>query len=164
MKLYIAVLDRVTEHEMPSLVVHTVLSAHLQFARQYMVLEGKDPEAFAPYDLYLNWLEHSFETCIVKVNATELDRISQLTGTFLGHSDKILDGIKTCAIPLPVQPVDEPALLKSAKKWIPSNYREGCTECHIHEQAAKSDAEWKTDVQKGRAIIKNYSDNLGYVI
>lgn len=161
MKLYIAVLDEVPDYIVPTLVAHTMLGAHLEFARQYIATEDYSQSVHAPYKLYLHWLENSFKKCVVKVNRKEFDKIAFLAGTYLGHENKTLGGIKTCAIPLPVETKDLPNVLKFAKLWAPSNYRDGCTECHVKEQTLKSDAQWKADVQKGRTIV---ASQLGYLI
>ena len=106
MKLYIAVLDQVPDFIVPTLVAHAVLGAHLVF---------KDN------DNYQAWLNNSFKKCVVRVNAREFAKIAELPETYLGHENKTLDGIKSCAIPLPCENVDLPNVLKFAKLWKPLN-------------------------------------------
>ena len=106
MKLYIAVLDEVPDYIVPTLVAHTVLGQHL------INSENQD---------YNNWLTNSFKKCVIRVNRKEFDRISNIEGTYLGHENKTLDGIKSCAIKLPVDDENIPNVLKFAKLWNPIN-------------------------------------------
>lgn len=104
MKLYIAVLDEVPDFIVPTLVAHAVLGAHLFFAEDLV---------------YQDWLKNSFKKCVVRVNRKEFDKIAGLPGVYLGHENKTLDGIKSCAVPLPCQNQDLPNVLKYAKLWKP---------------------------------------------
>ena len=104
MKLYIAVLDEVPDFITPTLVAHAVLGAHLAFADDIS---------------YQDWLKNSFKKCVVRVNRKEFDKIAELPGTYLGHESKTLDGIKSCAIPIPCKNEDLPKVLKFAKLWKP---------------------------------------------
>ena len=104
MKLYIAVLDEVPDFIAPTLVAHTMLGAHL-------VLAGN-----SSYD---DWIKNSFKKCVVRVNRKEFDKIAELPGTYLGHENKTLNGIKSCAIPIPCKNEDLPKVLKFAKLWKP---------------------------------------------
>lgn len=117
MKLYIAVLDEFPDYMTPTLVAHSMLGAHLQFAREYIATEDR-PE-HVPYKMYLHWLEHSFKKCVLRVNQKEFDKISMLPGVYLGHENNTLDGRKSCAIPLPVENDQLPNVLKFAKLWKP---------------------------------------------
>jgi hypothetical protein len=104
MKLYIAVLDQVPDYITPTLVAHTMLGAHLVLA--------DNPQ-------YKDWITNSFKKCVIRVNAREFEKISALPGTYLGHENKTLDGIKSCAIPIPCENEDLPNVLKYAKLWKP---------------------------------------------
>lgn len=105
-KLYIAVLDTVPDHMVPVLVAHSMLGAHL---------------AYYDNNIYKEWIENSFRKCVVKVNQKEFDKISKLhENVYLGHENTTLDGIKSCAIPLPVMSNDIPNVLKFAKLWNPT--------------------------------------------
>jgi hypothetical protein len=104
MKMYIAVLDKVPDHITPTLVAHAVLGAHLTF------LENENYQA---------WLKNHFKKCVVRVNAKEFAKISALPGVYLGHESKTLDGIKSCAIPIPCLNEHLPNVLKFAKLWKP---------------------------------------------
>jgi hypothetical protein len=104
MKMYIAVLDEVPDYITPTLVAHSVLGAHL---------------AFAENENYQDWLDHSFKKCVLRVNAKEFAKISALPGVYLGHENKTLGGIKSCAIPVPCANEDLPNVLKFAKLWKP---------------------------------------------
>jgi hypothetical protein len=68
---------------------------------------------------YKNWLQHSFKKCVIRVSAKEFARIAELPGTYLGHEIKTLDGIKSCAIPIPCENEDLPKVLKYARLWKP---------------------------------------------
>jgi hypothetical protein len=104
MKLYIAVLDEVPDFITPTLVAHAMLGAHLSFA--------ENPN-------YQDWLKNSFKKCVVRVNRREFIKISELEGVYLGHENKTLDGIKSCAIPIPCPDDDLPNVLKFARLWKP---------------------------------------------
>lgn len=105
MKLYIAVLEDVPDFITPTLVAHAVLGAHLVF--------GDNPN-------YQAWLKNSFKKCVVRVNPKEFDKIAALPDVYLGHESKTLDGIKSCAIPVPCADADLPNVLKFAKLWKPT--------------------------------------------
>ena len=66
LKLFIAVLDKMPDFMVPTLVAHAVLAAHLHF------VQDADAES------YKNWLEHSFRKVVVKVNQKEFDKIAQI--------------------------------------------------------------------------------------
>ena len=104
MKLYIAVLDEVPDYITPTLVAHAVLGAHLTFAENHT---------------YQEWLKHSFRKCVVRVNRKEFLKIAALPGVYLGHESKTLDGIKSCAIPVPCADEELPKVLRFAKLWKP---------------------------------------------
>lgn len=116
MKLYIAVLDEVPDHMVPVLVAHAVLGAHLEYARSYIAHSNK---GFNPYTNYLPWLEDSFKKCIIRVNRKEFNKISEIPFTYLGHENSILEGKKSCAVPIPIPSEELPNVLKFAKLWKP---------------------------------------------
>ena len=121
MKLYIAVLDEVPDFMVPTLVAHTVLGAHLEFARTYIAHEDKKDEVFSLMSNYSDWLQDSFKKCVVRVNKKEFDKIANMPYTYLGHENKTLGGMKSCAIPIPCKNEDLPNVLKFAKLWSPKN-------------------------------------------
>lgn len=104
MKMYIAVLDEVPDYITPTLVAHAVLRAHLAFVEN----EG-----------YQDWFKNSFKKCVVRVNRKEFNKIAAIPGVYLGHESKTLDGIKSCAIPIPCRNEDLPNVLKFARLWKP---------------------------------------------
>lgn len=104
MKMYIAVLDQVPDHITPTLVAHAVLGAHLVF--------GENP-------VYQDWLKNSFKKVVLRVNQKEFDKIAAMPGVYLGHENKTLDGIKSCAIPVPCANEHLPNVLKFARLWKP---------------------------------------------
>jgi hypothetical protein len=103
MKLYIAVLDEFPDYMTPTLVAHSVLSAHLKF-------QG-NPD-------YVNWLENSFKKCVVRVNQREFEKISKLPLVHLGHENNTLGGKPACAVVCPSS--ENHNVLKFAKLWKPS--------------------------------------------
>ena len=104
MKLYIAVLEDVPDYITPTLVAHAVLGAHL------VHVGNKN---------YNAWLKDSFKKCVVRVNRKEFDKIAALPGVYLGHENRTLDGIKSCAVPVPCADEELPKVLKFAKLWKP---------------------------------------------
>lgn len=155
-KLYIAVLDEVPDFIVPTLVAHSVLGAHLEYARQYIATEDYSQSVHAPYKTYLNWLENSFKKCVVRVSRKEFDKIAVIPGTYLGHENKTLGGIKSCAVPLPVPNDQLPNVLKFAKLWKPkfNEYRQGCLECDEERVLRENDKSWQQDVARGRELVQ----------
>lgn len=115
MKLYIAVLDEFPDYMVPTLVAHSVLSAHLLFA------DDAD---------YSEWLKNSFKKCVVRVNQREFDKIAALPKVHLGHENNTLGAKKSCAVVCPS--TDIPNVLKFAKLWKPM--QEPKTEPKIEEE------------------------------
>lgn len=105
-RLYIAVLDEFPDYMTPTLVAHSILGAHLFFEEIGNIK-------------YKEWLSNSFKKCVVRVNKREFDKISSIPFTYLGHENNTLGGIKSCAIPLPVENNTLPNVLKFAKLWKP---------------------------------------------
>jgi hypothetical protein len=103
MKLYIAVLDEFPDFMVPTLVAHSVLSAHLIFQT--------NPS-------YVDWLTASFKKCVLRVNQKEFDKISALEFVHLGSENNTLEGRKACAVVCPMSG-DTPNVLKFAKLWKP---------------------------------------------
>lgn len=103
MKLYIAVLDDVPDYIVPTLVAHTVLSAHVKFF-------GKSTE-------YDEWFVNSYKKCVLRVNRKEFDKIMNLDDVYAGHENKTLSGEKSCIVVVPCDPI--PNVLKFAKLWSP---------------------------------------------
>lgn len=115
LKMYIAVLDDVPECMVPTLVAHSILSAHLEFYDDSDYGSSK----IIPYDAYKDWLNHSFRKCVVRVNRKEFEKIKDLDKVYLGHENKTLGGEKSCAVVYPVASNDVPNVLKFAKLWAP---------------------------------------------
>ena len=111
LKRYIAVLDEVSDFMVPTLVAHSVLGAHLIWARQHL----HQPT------IYDEWLCESFRECVVKVDRKTFEKIKQLDVTYLGHENKTLGGEKSCAVVYPVWSDNVPNVLKFAKLWKPNN-------------------------------------------
>ena len=107
MKLYIAVLDEFPDYMTPTLVAHTVLSAHLKFKDDLM------------YDM---WLNYDFRKCVLRVNQREFDKIAALPNTHIGHEKHTLDGRPSCIVVCPdSDSTPIPNVLKFAKLWKPKN-------------------------------------------
>lgn len=102
MKMYIAILDEFPDYMTPTLVAHSVLSAHLKF-------EG--------IDSYDDWIKDSFKKVVVRVNQKEFNKIKALGEVHLGHELHTLDGKDTCAVVCPREEL--PNVLKFAKLWKP---------------------------------------------
>ena len=121
MKLYIAVLTDVPDFMVPTLVAHTMLGAHLEFARTYIAHQDRNDEVFYLMKNYSDWLSDSFKKCVIRVNKKEFDKIANLPYTYLGHENTTLGGMKSCAIPIPVKNEELPNVLRFAKLWSPKN-------------------------------------------
>ena len=106
MRLYIAVLDSVPDHMVPVLVAHTMLNAHVHFTNINSIQ-------------YKEWFD-IFKKCVVKVNQKQFNKIAELNNTWLGHENKTLGGIKSCAIPEPCSDENLPKVLKFAPLWKPN--------------------------------------------
>jgi hypothetical protein len=109
MKLYIAVLDEFPDYMTPTLVAHSMLSAHLKFQSN---------------EYYNKWLAESFRKVVVRVNQKEFDKISMLDNVHLGHENNTLGGKKSCAVVCPIEG-ELPNVLKYAKLWKPVDYLKG---------------------------------------
>lgn len=105
MRLYIAVLDEFPDYMTPTLVAHSMLSAHLKFQ--------DDPT-------YQKWLTESFKKCVVRVNQKEFDKIAELPNVHLGHENHTLGAKKSCAVVCPIDG-EQPNVLKFAKLWKPKD-------------------------------------------
>lgn len=104
MKLYIAVLDEFPDFMTPTLVAHSVLSAHLKFEKN---------------EDYQNWLQNSFRKVVLRVSRKEFDKIKCLDDIHLGYELNTLNGQESCIV---IQPrKDLPNVLKFAKLWKPIN-------------------------------------------
>lgn len=103
MKMYIAVLDEFPDYMTPTLVAHSILAAHQQFAE---------------IPSYQKWLNESFRKCVVRVNAKEFEKISSLPNVHLGHENKTLNAKKACAVVCPIEG-EQPKVLQFAKLWKP---------------------------------------------
>lgn len=107
MKLYIAVLEEFPDYMTPTLVSHSVLSAHLKFQDN---------------PVYDKWLKESFRKVVLRVTQKEFDKISQLPLVHLGHELHTLGGKDTCAVVCPYENKEDiPKVLKFAKLWKPLN-------------------------------------------
>lgn len=103
MKLYIAVLDEFPDYMTPTLVAHSMLSAHLKFQDNLS---------------YQKWLAESYKKCVVRVNQKEFDKIAELDNVHLGHENHTLGAKKSCAVVCPIEG-EQPNVLKFAKLWKP---------------------------------------------
>jgi hypothetical protein len=107
MRLYIAVLDEFPDYMTPTLVAHSMLSAHLKFQDDLN---------------YQKWLTESFKKCVVRVNQKEFDKIAELPNVHLGHENHTLSAKKSCAVVCPIEG-EQPNVLKFAKLWKPEDHR-----------------------------------------
>lgn len=100
--MYIAVLDEFPDYMTPTLVAHSVLSAHLKFQNE---------------PRYKEWLENSFRKCVVRVSEKEFNKIRELDAVHFGHELHTLEGKDSCAVICPRE--ETPNVLKFAKLWKP---------------------------------------------
>lgn len=103
-KLYIAVLDEVSDFMVPTLVAHSILNAH-------MLWEYEDD--------YRLWLKDSFRKVVLRVNRKEFDKIRTTLTCWEGHENTTLGGEKSCLVVFPVDSDAVPNVLKYAKLWKP---------------------------------------------
>ena len=106
LKLYIAVLDEFPDYMTPTLVAHSMLSAHLKF-------DGMPN--------YEDWLNNSFRKVVVRVDWREFDKIKQLPYIHIGREYNTLDGRESCIVVFPCSGDTVPNVLKFAKLWKPKN-------------------------------------------
>lgn len=104
-KIYIAVLDEFPDFMTPTLVAHSILSAHLKF----------DGES----EIYNDWLTNSFKKVVVRVNKKEFDKIQSTLNCHVGFEKHTLNGDPSCLVVEPVEYDNIPNVLKFAKPWKP---------------------------------------------
>ncbi len=114
-KMYIAVLDEAPDYMVPTLVAHSVLTAHLKFAEPKR-LEIGQPSTLA---VYIDWLHNSFRKVTLRVNRREFDKIRGTLICHEGHENTICNGEPSCLVVLPVDSDNVPNVLKYAKLWKP---------------------------------------------
>jgi hypothetical protein len=120
MKMYIAVLDQVSDFMVPTLVAHSVLAAHSHFI-QLNHIDDVWADGVYKFPQYIDWFTNNFSKVTLRVNQKELDKIAALEHTYLGHENTTLEGRDSCAIPLVCADEDRPNVLKYAKMWAPDN-------------------------------------------
>lgn len=103
-KVYIAVLDEAPDYMVPTLVAHSILSAHIKFQSN---------------SKYKDWLLNSFKKVVVRVNKKEFTKIKSTIVCHEGFESTICSGEPSCLVTLPVQVSDIPNVLKFAKLWKP---------------------------------------------
>lgn len=118
MKMYIAVLDEFPDYMTPTLVAHTVLGAHCEFAK--FIRSNDILDRMYVYPNYITWFETSFKKCVVRVNQKEFDKIVSLPNVYVGHEKNTLDGKPSCVVVCPMPNEELPNVLKFAKLWAPS--------------------------------------------
>jgi len=118
MKMYIAVLDQVPDFMVPTLVAHSVLSAHEHFLKANNIQDIADHGVYKFPD-YINWLQNHFRKVVLRVNSKEFIKICQIPDVYLGHENTTLEGKKSCAIPPPCENDYRPNVLVYAKMWKP---------------------------------------------
>lgn len=109
-RLYIAVLDEVPDHIVPTLVAHSVLWAQ---------------EKMSELPTWKHWREYSFRKVVLRVSRKEFEKIQALKtkmAVLEGHENKTLGGTTSCLVIEPTMPADAPNVLRFAKMWTPSTY------------------------------------------
>lgn len=110
-KMYIAVLDEAPDYMVPTLVAHSILTAHIRFASPLR------PDA--EFLCYHKWLNDSFRKVVLRVNRREFDKIRETLVCHEGHENTICDAQPSCLVILPVESDNVPNVLKFAKLWKP---------------------------------------------
>lgn len=103
-KMYIAVLDEAPDYMVPTLVAHSILSAHFLFQSKYE---------------YCNWLDESFRKVTLRVNRREFDKIRTTLECHEGYENTICNAEPSCLVVLPVWSDEVPNVLNYAKLWKP---------------------------------------------
>lgn len=114
-KMYIAVLDEAPDYMVPTLVAHTVLSAHEQ-ATNNIPFKVNCPDE---YDAYQEWFRNSFRKVVLRVTQSEFDKIYTTLTCWEGHENTICGAKHSCLVVLPVMRDAVPNVLKYAKLWKP---------------------------------------------
>lgn len=112
-KMYIAVLDEAPDYMVPTLVAHSILSAHNKF------LASNESHDKGHAHKYIRWYQDSFRKVVVRVNRREYDKIKTTLTHHEGHENTICDGKGCCLVVLPVESDAVPNVLKYAKTWAP---------------------------------------------
>jgi len=115
-KMYIAVLDEAPDYMVPTLVAHTMISAHDQAAYND-TFKRNCPEE---YEAYQDWFKNSFRKVVLKVSRKEFDKIYTTLTCWEGHENTVCEGKRSCLVVLPVESDNVPNVLKFAKMWKPS--------------------------------------------
>lgn len=107
LKLYIAVRDDFPSHMVPTLVAHSMLSAHL-------IATAK-----ADY-IYKEWLVNSYRKVVIKVNEKEYNKILEDCPVIhQGCESNTFEGRLSSIVVEPVFSNMVPNVLKFAKLWKP---------------------------------------------
>lgn len=112
-KMYIAVLDEAPDYMVPTLVAHSILSAHNKFMTS---CESHDK---GHAHKYIRWFQDSFRKVVLRVNRREYDKIKDTLVHIEGHENTILGGQGCCLVVLPIESDSVPNVLKYAKLWKP---------------------------------------------
>ncbi len=108
-KMYICVLDEVSDFIVPCLVGHAVLRHHLKSCEFSHHSEG--------YELYDEWLTNSFRKCVVSVSQKEFDKIMEIPYSVMSWENTTLGGKPSCVTIVVGEEV--PNVLKYARLWKP---------------------------------------------
>lgn len=111
-KMYIAVLDEAPDYMVPTLVAHTVISAHVHWTAPYRDRKGEDV-------IYQDWFTTSYRKVVIRVTRKEFDKIHTTLPNYAGHENTICDAKASCLVVLPVESDAVPNVLKFAKLWKP---------------------------------------------
>jgi len=110
LKMYIAVREDAPDYMVPTLVAHSVLTAHDKFT----CLDG------AQRAHYFKWFDESFRKVVVRATQREFLKIQETLIHHAGHENTICNAEPTCLVVLPVDSADVPNVLKYCKLWKPA--------------------------------------------
>lgn len=111
-KMYIAILDDAPDYMVPTLVAHSILSAHGKFMTISGFINGTT-------HIYLDWYHNSFRKVVIRVGRKEYDRIKADFIHHEGHENTICGGQGCCLVLLPVESDSVPNVLRCAAMWKP---------------------------------------------
>lgn len=112
-KMYIAVRDDAPDYMVPTLVAHSILSAHNKF------MTSSESHDKGHAHKYIRWYQDSFRKVVIRVGQKEYDKIKAEHFHHEGHENTICGGEGCCLVVLPVESDSVPNVLRYAEMWKP---------------------------------------------